>query len=206
MIMSVKPNRMELLKLKRRIAIARRGHKLLKDKQDELMRKFMSTIEDTKSLRFEVEKALKEIFIDFIEARSVNSAGLIDEQLAARKAVLEVAYSTERFLNLGLTGFAIKNIPAEPEYSFFTTTSSLDRALANFRGILSKLVALAQAESRIKLLAEEIKKTRRRVNALEYILIPNLIDTVRYINMKLAEFERSSLTRLMRVKEQIKIA
>lgn len=203
MILGVNPTRMELLKLKKRIAIAKRGHKLLKDKQDELMRKFLLMIEKTRSLRIEVEKALKDVFKDFVRACSINPATFIDNQLKYQKQPLEIKLTKERVLNLELIHFEVVKLPEHPKYSFFATTSDLDRALVNFRKILPKMIELAEFEIKIKLIAEEIKRTRRRVNALEYIFIPNLVDTVSYINMKLAELERSSLVRLMRIKELI---
>jgi V/A-type H+-transporting ATPase subunit D len=203
MILAVNPTRMELLKLKKRIAIALRGHKLLRDKQDELMRRFMAMIGNTRALRLEVEKSLKYIFKDFARARSINASDFIDKQFIASKSSLEIAVRKERFLNLELPHFNIVKSPVMPRYSFFATTSDLDKAVVDFKATLPKMVELAQLEISIKLLSEEIKKTRRRVNALEYIFIPNLVDTVKYINMKLTELERSNLTRLMRVKEFI---
>lgn len=203
MILAVNTTRMELLRLKRRIAIAKRGHKLLKDKQDELMRRFLSIIEETKSLRLRVENSLRDIFKDFVRARSINAPGFIDAQLIANKTSFDVAEKRERFLNLTLTRFEVLTLPQMPKYSFFGTTSDLDIALNNFRNLLPELIKLAELEAEIKLLSEEIKTTRRRVNVLEYIFIPNLIDTVKYITMKLAELERSSIVRLMRVKEVI---
>lgn len=203
MILPVNATRMQLLGLKRKVAIARRGHKLLKDKQDVLMRKFMATIEGSKSLRLEVCDSLKNIFRDFIRARSIKEASAIDAQLVAKETTLEIEQAKEVFLNLSIPRFKIINIPQGPSYSFFNTTSDLDLSLNNFKKIIPKMIELAEFEIKIKLLAEEIKKTRRRVNALEYILIPNLVDTIKYINMKLTELERSNLTRLMRVKEMI---
>ncbi|MDD5084686.1 MAG: V-type ATP synthase subunit D [Candidatus Omnitrophica bacterium] len=201
MILAVNPTRMELLKLKRRISIARRGHKLLKDKQDELMRKFLAMIDTARSLRSEVEGALKGIFECFTRARSLSPEGFIDVQLGGRKSPLEVAAKKDRFLNLELLRFEIVKLVELPQYGFFATTSDLDLAVVNFRKILPKMIELAEVDIRIKLLAEEIKTTRRRVNALEYIFIPGLVDTVKYINMKLTELERSNFVRLMRVKE-----
>lgn len=200
MLLTVNPTRMELLKLKRRISIARRGHKLLKDKQDELMRKFLAMVDTARSLRSEVENSLKGIFGDFIRARSLSPENFIDTQLGERPP-LEVAAKKERFLNLELLRFEIIKQPEPPQYGFFATTSELDLAVVNFGKVLPKMIRLAEIDIRIKLLAEEIKTTRRRVNALEYIFIPSLVDTVKYINMKLTELERSNFVRLMRVKE-----
>jgi len=203
MILAINPTRMELLKLRRRIAIARRGHKLLRDKEDELMRRFLAIIEEAKALRDEVEKSLKEVFRDFLTARSMTEPKFMDTQLSAGKKTLEIKTERERFLNLKLARFEIAALPEYPRYSFFATTSDLDEALVNFRNLLGRMIKLAELELKIKLVSEEIKKTRRRVNALEYIFIPNLVDTVNYINMKLTELERGNITRLMRVKELI---
>lgn len=203
MILSVNPTRMELLKLKRRIAIARRGHKLLRDKQDELMRKFLAIIENAKTLRKRVESGLKAAFKEYIKARALGSPEWIDAQLSGKPVSLDISERKERFLNLTLPEYKIEHLPGIPQYCYYGTTSNLDIAVIKLKETLPDMVELAELELKIKLISEEIKKTRRRVNALEYIFIPNLEETIRYIGMKLSELERSNLTRLMRVKELI---
>ncbi len=203
MILDVKPTRMELLRLKKRVAIARRGHKLLRDKQEELMRHFMRLINETKKLRDEIEASTERIFTSFLRARSFTPAAFLDRSISYGAGTMEIAMKQERILNLTVPRIELVRMAEYPVYSLTLTTGDLDTSFRQFRALLPSLLRLAGLELSIKLLADEIKKTRRRVNALEYILIPNLVETVKYITMRLAEIERSSLTRLMRVKELI---
>lgn len=204
MILDVKPTRMELLRLKRRVAIAHRGHKLLRDKQEELMRRFIGLINETKALRDEIEGATTEIFTCFLRASFFTPAHFIERSLADAAGRMEIAVREERILNLKVPRLEIVKVAEYPVYSLALTTADLDTSLKRFRDLLPKLLKLAEREFAIKLLADEIKRTRRRVNALEYILIPNLVDTVKYITMRLVELERSNFVRLMRVKELIR--
>jgi len=204
MILDVKPTRMELLRLKRRVAIAHRGHKLLRDKQEELMRRFIGLINETRALREEIERSTADIFTCFLRASFFASAQFVERSLAGAAGATEIAIRRERILNLTVPRFDLVKVAEFPVYSLAFTTADLDASVGRFRDLLPKLLRLAERELAIKLLAEEIKRTRRRVNALEYILIPNLIDTVKYITMRLAELERSNLARLMRVKELIR--
>jgi V/A-type H+-transporting ATPase subunit D len=201
MLLDVKPTRMELLRLKKRVAIAHRGHKLLRDKQEELMRRFMALISETRRLRLDIEDRTRGIFTSFLKGCALVPSGFIEKSISSNVTKTEIRTVTERILNLNIPRFELATMAEYPVYSLTLTTGDLDIALKNFRALLPKLLRLAEVELAIKLLAEEIKRTRRRVNALEYILIPNLIETVKYINMRLVELERSSLTRLMRVKE-----
>jgi V/A-type H+-transporting ATPase subunit D len=204
MILSdVKPTRMELLRLKKRIAIAHRGHKLLRDKQEELMRRFMGLINETRRLREEIEAATERIFTNFLRARALVPSGFLDRSISYGSKKIEIRTRRERMLNLSVPRIELVGMAEYPIYSLALTTGDLDTSFREFRALLPKLLRLAELELAIKLLAEEIKRTRRRVNALEYILIPNLADTAKYITMRLAELERSGLVRLMRVKELI---
>ncbi|MDD5492893.1 MAG: V-type ATP synthase subunit D [bacterium] len=201
MRLNINPTRMELLKLRRRTAIARRGHKLLKDKQDELMRTFMELIEKLKNSRQETEKELREATAHYILNKAQIGEEAIEELWQGLKAEVEVSWSWEPLMNLQLPRYQVATKAQDIVYGYLDTTLALDQMTEKYKNLLVQLVALAEQEKVIKLLAEEIGKTRRRVNALEYILIPNLIETMRYINMKLIEHERGTITRLMKIKD-----
>lgn len=201
MRLNVNPTRMELLKLRRRIAIARRGHKLLKDKQDELMRTFMELIEKLKHTRQAVEKALQDATAQYILNKAQLGEESIEQLWQGLQAEVEIAWTMEPLMNLQLPRYQVNVKEHDISYGYLDTTLALDQMTEQYKKLLVQLVALAEQEKIIKLLAEEIGKTRRRVNALEYILIPNLIETMRYITMKLTEHERGTVTRLMRIKD-----
>jgi len=204
MRLAVNPTRMELLKLKKRLVLARRGHKLLKDKQDELMRNFLSLIEEIKELRLTVEIELFQAYGSFLIARSTMAREFLDEALmfTQLKANLEVAYVP--LLNLRVPRYRLRIEGDYFSYGLFTTSMELDRALKRYRELIPKMVELAEKERTLEMLSYEIERTRRRVNALEHILIPNIIETIGYISMKLEEQERSNLTRLMKIKDIVR--
>jgi V/A-type H+-transporting ATPase subunit D len=197
------PNRMELLKLRRRLAIARRGHKLLKDKFDELMKPFLARVKGIRDLRDEVERELCQAQQIFALARSEVSSGEIEAALAEPGASLSVESSVENLVSVRAPRLELTLEGELDCYGLALTPSQLDEAIASFAAVLPKMVRLAQDESTLKLLASEIEKTRRRVNALEYVLIPQLEETIRYITIRLDEFERASRTRLMKIKEMV---
>lgn len=201
MLLAVNPTRMHLLRLKKRLRLAIRGHKLLKDKQDELMRRFMELVKRIRGMRQEVEQDLHEAFRRFTLARSVMSEASLEEALALPGKRLEVAVATRRIMNVEVPQFEPKAEGKIFCYGFATTSGELDVSLRSLDAVLLRLIDLAQAEKTMMLLADEIDRTRRRVNALEYTLIPNLRETIRYITMKLEELERANLTRLMKIKE-----
>lgn len=206
--LNVKPTRMELTKLRRRLSTATRGHKLLKDKQDELMRRFIEIIRENKALRAEVEKELHESFQDFLLASAVMSPELLEQAVAYPKESISVDIKTKNIMsvNVPVMNFIRKLEGDEGSiypYGFAQTSSELDDAISKLYGIMSKLLTLAEVEKSSQLMADEIEKTRRRVNALEYRTIPELEETIRYIRMKLDENERSTITRLMKVKDII---
>lgn len=203
MILDINPTRMELLRLRKRLALARRGHKLLKDKQDELVRNFMEIIEDTKLLRISADKEIQSVYQSFSIAEGVLGAEIIESLFAVPGAETRIKSKTRTVLNLKIPKFEVE-IRGDP-YGYSDSTSSvlLDRATSRYERLLSTLLRLAELERAATLLAKEIEKTRRRVNALEYILIPNIVETIKYITMKLSEMERSNLTRVMKVKEII---
>ncbi len=206
--LNVNPTRMELTGLKKRLSTATRGHKLLKDKQDELMRRFIELIRKNKSLRMEVEKDLQDSFKDFLLASAVMSSEMLEEAVAFPKENITVDIKKKNVMsvNVPVMNFIRKLEGDEGSiypYGFAQTSSELDDAISKLYEIMSKLLELAEVEKACQLMADEIEKTRRRVNALEYRTIPDLEETIRFIRMKLDESERSTITRLMKVKDII---
>lgn len=204
MRLAVNPTRMELLKLKKRLILARRGHRLLKDKQDELMRNFLSLIEEIKELRLTVEIELFQAYGSFLIARLTMGREFLDEALmfSQLETNLEVTYVP--LMNLRIPRYRL-NIEGDYfSYGLLTTSMELDRALKSYRELIPKMVELAEKERELEMLSYEIERTRRRVNALEHILIPNIFETISYISMKLEELERSNLTRLMKIKDIVR--
>jgi len=204
MIMNVNATRMELQKLKKRVKIARRGHKLLKDKQDELMRQMLSQIEEVKAKRIEIEREFQSILQSFVLAQSELGKEQMEESLSLPTKEVSILVETKSLMSVKIPEFK-KEVSGDIIcYGFLNTSGEMDFALLKFEKFLDTLINLAQMEKKVQLLADEIDKTRRRVNALEYKLIPTLEDTIKYITMKLAEIERSNLTRLMKVKDIVR--
>ncbi|MEG0238101.1 MAG: V-type ATP synthase subunit D [Clostridium sp.] len=206
--LNVNPTRMELTKLKKRLATATRGHKLLKDKQDELMRQFINLVKYNNSLRKDVEDELQGSLKDFVMARAVMSSEFLEEAIAYPKESISVEVGNKNIMSVNVPVMNFKRQLEGDEgsifpYGFANTSSELDGAITKLYGILPKLLELAEVEKSCQLMADEIEKTRRRVNALEYMTIPQLQETIKYIRMKLDENERSALTRLMKVKSMI---
>lgn len=201
--LNVNPNRMELLKLKRRLVIARRGHKLLKDKFDELMKRFLHVVRESRVLRRRIEEELFEAHQIFALARSEVSTSELEEALSFPKASLDLKVKKVNLMSVLVPEFEIERRGGFDCYGFATTPTLFDESLRKFEELLPKMVTLAEKERAVMMLADEIEKTRRRVNALEYVLIPQLEETIRYITMKLDEFERANLTRLMKIKEMV---
>jgi len=196
---------MQLLGLRRRLLLARRGHKLLKDKQEELMRRFLGLVHHARDLRSEVEAELARAYAAFVSARFEMDGSAMDAALAFSRRLVDVRAEREQVMNLKTPKFQVE-LPqaAELGYGYLETTADLDRALAMYARVFPKLVRLAEMEKAIQLIAAELEKTRRRVNALEYILIPSLEETIRYISDRLSELERANATRLMKVKEIVR--
>ena len=206
--LNVNPTRMELSTLKARLKTASRGHKLLKDKQDELMRRFIELIRKNKALRIDVERELSDSFKEFLMASAVMSPEMLEEAVAIPKETITVDIKKKNVMsvNVPVMNFLRKLEGDEGSiypYGFAQTSSELDDAIAKLYGIMPKLLELAEVEKACQLMADEIEKTRRRVNALEYRTIPDLQETIRFIRMKLDESERSTITRLMKVKDII---
>ena len=203
--LNVNPTRMELRRLKNRLKTATRGHKLLKDKSDEMIRQFMLYVRENKRLREEVEKELTDSLKAFMLARAVSSDAVIEEAIAMPSAKVGLETSSKNVMSVDVPVFTITESEASElyPYSFASVTSELDDSIASLTGLLPKLLKLAEVEKTCNMLADEIEKNRRRVNALEYVMIPNYEETIRYITMKLDENERGNITRLMKVKDMM---
>ena len=202
MKLQVNPTRMELLRLKKRLRVAVRGHKLLKDKLDELMKNFLELVEENRRLRTGVEESLTRAFRGFAMARAVLSWSYLETALGAHKERRGVTAKPVIKMNIEIPHFILdEEEPNTYPYGLAETTGDLDEAVRRLQSVFRPLIKLAEVEKAVELMAGEIERTRRRVNALEYVLIPQLEEQVRYITMKLEENERGNLVRLMKVKE-----
>lgn len=206
--LNVNPTRMELTGLKGRLKTAKRGHKLLKDKQDELMKKFIDYVKRNMELRLDVEKELTAAFKNFLIARAVMSSEVLEEAIMYPTQKINLEMSTKNIMSVNSPVFNLvkeenKEASSIYPYGFAATSGELDGAIFSLQEVFDKLIELAQVEKTCQLMADEIEKTRRRVNALEYVMIPQLIETVKYITMKLDENERGSRVRLMKVKDMM---
>jgi len=206
--LNVNPTRMELTKLKARLVTASRGHKLLKDKQDELMRRFIEMIRRNKVLRENVEKELITLFKEFLVSSAIMSPEFLEEAVALPKEEITVDIRKKNVMsvNVPVMNF-VRKLAEDPgsiyPYGYAQTSSELDDAISRLYAIMPQLLDLAEVEKSCQLMADEIEKTRRRVNALEYRTIPELKETIKFIRMKLDENERGTITRLMKVKDII---
>jgi len=203
MRLNVNPTRMELIKLKRRVVTAKRGHKLLKEKRDGLMKQFMAIIKEARTLRETIEKDLSGAFKAFVFASADMRPEVMQEALAypSIKTTLEV--DTQNVMSVNIPQFKMQKEGDFLSYGLASTSSDLDESLEIFSQVLEDMVKLAEIEHSARLLSEEIEKTRRRVNALEYVFIPNMEETIKYISAKLTEQERSAFATLMSLKDKI---
>lgn len=203
--MNVNPTRMELRRLKTRLKTATRGHKLLKDKSDEMIRQFMVYVRENKRLREEIEAELSSALKGFTLARAVSSNAVIEEAVMMPATKAEISLSSDNVMSVEVPSISVVEHEGQDKYpySFDTVTSELDASIGTISTLLVKLVKLAEVEKTCNMLADEIEKNRRRVNALEYVMIPQIEETIKYINMKLDENERASTIRLMKVKSMI---
>ncbi len=203
----VNPTRMELTRLKTRLKTARRGHKLLKDKLDEMMKRFLELIRENKKLRQHVERALMEAHGAFGVAAAVMSSQMLEQALSHPKQSVSLTVDAHNIMGVSVPIFHTSLHNEDPAelypYGFATTSAELDDAINALSKAQSELLKLAETEKTTQLLARDIEKTRRRVNALEYVMIPQFEETIRYITMKLEENERGNLTRLMKVKDMM---
>ena len=202
--LDVKPTRMELNNLKDRLKIASRGHKLLKDKRDELMRQFIELIRQNNQLRQKVEGNLVEGMQDFVLAKSLESDAMVQELFAvpSKEVALEIRQDSIMSVAVPKLFADVKEAAnaSEVPYSYVGSNSEMDQAIGSITASLDDLLMLAEIEKTCQLTADEIEKTRRRVNGLEYQIIPQLEETIYYIEMKLEEAERANLIRMMKVK------
>ena len=206
--LNINPTRMELTKLKIRLKTAVRGHKLLKDKQDELMRQFIDMIKMNKKLREEVEGKIQDSFKDFLLARGVMSDEMLENAIIYSNEEIGVEIKKKNIMSVHVPQMNfIKNSEGKSAsiypYGYAQTSADLDDAIDGLSKVMDKLLELAEVEKACQLMADEVEKTRRRVNALEYMTIPQLQETIRFIQMKLDENERGSITRLMKVKDMM---
>ena len=203
----VNPTRMELTRIKRKLVTARRGHKLLKDKRDELMRQFLEIVKVNRDLRERVEKSLKVCSANFALARAMMKNEEIDTALLVPSQEVSVEVSEKNVMSVLVPKFEIKLKNSDESniysYGLSFTSGDLDSAVKSLADILPDLLRLAEVEKSCQLMAAEIEKTRRRVNALEYVMIPEMKETIKYISMKLDENERSNQARLMKVKDMM---
>ncbi len=201
----VNPTRMELTRQKKRLATATRGHKLLKDKRDELMRRFMELVRENKRLREKVEAGILAANKNFALARASSSDQVLNTALLAPKQAVYLEAQPRNVMSVEIPAFQVKTRTADTgdiySYGFAYTSGELDSAVRELSGLLPDMLRLAETEKACQLLAAEIEKTRRRVNALEHVMIPDAREKIRYISMKLDENERSTQIRLMKVKD-----
>lgn len=204
--LNVNPTRMELNRLKKLLKTATRGHKLLKDKLDELMKQFLDIVKLNKKLREEAEASLDKAYKSFILARADMSYEYLGEALMIPNQSIEVGVNIRNIMSVKVPQFDIKTQNRQSDiypYGFAFTSGELDSAVESFSNAMEPLLRLAESEKSAQLMAQEIEKTRRRVNALENIMIPNYQETIKYITMKLEENNRGNTTRLMKVKDMM---
>lgn len=205
----VNPTRMEMKKLQGRYTTARRGHKLLKDKRDELMKQFLDVVREDKALRERVESALKEYYRGFSVASASGNPRMIEEALISPKKEGGLKVSYKNMMSVTVPEFESDStddgtaVAEGFNYGLAFTSGELDNSLRELNGILGDLLRMAELEKKAQLLAQEIEKTRRRVNALEYIMMPQYLAAIKSIKMKLDENERGNTTRLMKVKDMM---
>ena len=204
---AVTPTRMVLNQLKGRLKTARRGHKLLKDKRDELRRQFMDVVKLNKELRLKVEEGMTGAFASLTVASTIMSPEMLEQALLYPRQSVELGMSYKNIMSVNVPVYSFRTKNNDPSeiypYGFAQTSGELDDALEKLAKVFEDMLELAQVEKTMQLLAEEIEKTRRRVNALEYVMIPNFEENIRYITMKLEENENSTKVRLMKVKDMV---
>ena len=204
---NVNPTRQELTRLKNRLRTSVRGHKLLKDKRDELMKQFLEVVRENRALRTKVESALMQAHASFTVASALMSTEMLQQSLLYPKQSVELTMDFKNVMSVNVPEYHFQTRDAQPgdvyPYGFAATSGALDDAVDALSGVFQDMLRLAEMEKTAQLLAEEIEKTRRRVNALEYVKIPQMEESIKYISMKLDENERSATIRLMKVKDML---
>ena len=204
---TINPTRQELNRLKNRLRTSIRGHKLLKDKRDELMKQFMDVVRENRALRKRVEEGLMKAHGAFTVAAALMSPEMLEQSLLYPKQSVELDMTFQNIMSVDVPQYQFRTSSHDPgevyPYGFAQTSGELDDAVDALSRVFSDMLRLAEIEKTSRLLAEEIEKTRRRVNALEYVKIPEMQANIKYITMKLDENERSNTIRLMKVKDMI---
>ena len=204
---TINPTRMELTRLKGRLRTAQRGHKLLKDKRDELMKQFMEVVRENRALRRRVEEQLMRAQSSFTVAAAVMSPEMLEQSLLYPKQSVELDMTFQNIMSVDVPKYEFRTSSQDPgeiyPYGFAQTSGELDDAVDAMSQVFQDMLKLAEIEKTSQLLAEEIEKTRRRVNALEYVKIPEMQENIKYITMKLDENERANTIRLMKVKDML---
>lgn len=200
---NIKATRGELGRLKERLKLAERGHSLLEDKQDELMRNFIERVQKNNELRQNVEEKLVIIMQDFVLAKSLSSDKIIEEFFTIPIKEVKLHIDQETIMNVEVPRMFTEVVEhhSGSEYSYLASTSGMDDTINTIQNILGELLELAELEKTCQLMADEIEKTRRRVNGLEYQIIPELKENLKIIEMKLEEAERASISRMMKIKD-----
>jgi len=204
MLQKVNPNRMELLRLKKRLVVAKRGYKLLKDKRDALIQVFVRLAKENNTVREELEENLLKCYLFFSNVSSLMSKLTLEEAMMFPKAKSGIEVSFKNIMSVNVPQYKFKCEGKYYSYSLIDTTAELDSSLKKHHEILTLMLRTAELDKSITLLANEIEKTRRRVNALEYVIIPDLEETIKFITMKLDEMARSTNSAIMRIKEIIR--
>ena len=201
------PTRMELSRIKDKLAVARKGHKLLKDKRDELMRQFLIMVRENMELRKHVEEGIRQANINFVVAKAGMDAETLNTALMATKQKVTLGVSTKNVMSVNIPVFDVRTKTASEadiySYGYAFTSSDLDGAIKSLADIRDDMILLAEKEKACKLMAAEIEKTRRRVNALEHVIIPEAQKNIKYISMKLEETARDNTIRLIKVKDMV---
>ena len=204
---TINPTRMELTRLKGRLKTAQRGHKLLKDKRDELMKQFMDVVRENRELRKRVEEGLMRAHGSFTVAAALMSPEMLEQSLLYPKQTVELDMTFQNVMSVDVPRYQFRTSSQDPgevyPYGFAQTSGELDDAVDAMSRVFQDMLRLAEVEKTSQLLAEEIEKTRRRVNALEYVKIPEMQENIKYISMKLDENERANTIRLMKVKDML---
>jgi len=204
MKIKVSATRMQLMRLKKRLSLAKKGHKLLKDKQDQLVREFFNVIYIYKDLRNNVEEELMKAYSSMIVARGVMQDSQLENAFMIPSKNIKLEAKFKNVMSVKIPQFKIQTEGEGKPFSIISTPFELDTAYNTFEHIAEKLIELSQVEKEVKEIAREIEITRRRVNALEYVLMPDLQEAIRFITMKIGEMERSNLSRLMKIKDIVR--
>lgn len=207
-VLNVNLTRIESINMKKSLKTAQKGHKLLKDKLDELIKKLLDLVKENQELRKKTDEMLKNAYQNFMLAKAVIGEEYVEEALIIPRKSVSIEIGETNIMSVKIPKFHFqesKEIDNDNKalYGFAYTTSELDRAIESFSEVSKSLLELAQNEKAIELISAEIEKTRRRVNAIENVTIPNYIDTIKYIQLKLSEDERASTSRLMKIKEML---